>query len=182
MFIAQQKWKENIAEYILYMWQIEDIIRAYNLSVDAIHSDIIAKSNRSSNEKRQEFEWYESLVEMMRTENVRQKGHIQLVKNTLNDLIDLHYALLRSPKHADYGALFYHTLPVISALKTHTSDNETEDIEACFIFLYGVWMLRLKKEDISPETLDSQQQISKLLALLSAKYRLYITNELELDD
>ena len=31
MKIASQKRKENIAEYLLYMWQIEDIIRANGL-------------------------------------------------------------------------------------------------------------------------------------------------------
>ena len=33
MIIASQKKKENIAEYLLYMWQIEDIIRAYGLDI-----------------------------------------------------------------------------------------------------------------------------------------------------
>lgn len=28
MITASQKRKENIAEYLLYMWQIEDLIRA----------------------------------------------------------------------------------------------------------------------------------------------------------
>ena len=36
MFIASQKRKENIAEYLLYMWQIEDMIRANNLDIDKI--------------------------------------------------------------------------------------------------------------------------------------------------
>ena len=34
MFVASQKRKENIAEYLLYMWQIEDLIRANNLDID----------------------------------------------------------------------------------------------------------------------------------------------------
>ena len=28
MYIAQSKRKENIAEYILYLWQLEDLLRA----------------------------------------------------------------------------------------------------------------------------------------------------------
>ena len=36
MLIAQQKLKENIAEYILYMYQIEDVIRAYQFDLDSI--------------------------------------------------------------------------------------------------------------------------------------------------
>ena len=38
MIIASQKKKENIAEYLLYMWQIEDIIRAYGLDIDQIQA------------------------------------------------------------------------------------------------------------------------------------------------
>ena len=29
MYIAQEIRKKSIAEYVLYMWQIEDLIRAY---------------------------------------------------------------------------------------------------------------------------------------------------------
>ena len=41
MIIASQKKKENIAEYLLYMWQIEDIIRAYGLDIGKIQKHII---------------------------------------------------------------------------------------------------------------------------------------------
>ena len=45
MIIASQKRKENIAEYLLYMWQIEDIIRAYKLDIDTIDEQIVSKYN-----------------------------------------------------------------------------------------------------------------------------------------
>ena len=38
MIIASQKKKENIAEYLLYMWQIEDIIRAYGLDICLLYT------------------------------------------------------------------------------------------------------------------------------------------------
>ena len=31
MYIAQQLKEKNIAEYLLYMWQVEDILRAVHL-------------------------------------------------------------------------------------------------------------------------------------------------------
>ena len=43
MFVAQQKRKENIAEYILYMYQIEDLIRAFKLDMDLIQHNLISK-------------------------------------------------------------------------------------------------------------------------------------------
>ena len=42
MYTASAKKKENIAEYLLYMWQIEDIIRAYKLDIDLICANIVA--------------------------------------------------------------------------------------------------------------------------------------------
>ena len=41
MLIAQQKLKENIAEYILYMYQIEDVIRAYNFDLERIMDEYV---------------------------------------------------------------------------------------------------------------------------------------------
>ena len=43
MIIAQQKRNENIAEYLLYMWQIEDILRAYHLDINLIELNLISK-------------------------------------------------------------------------------------------------------------------------------------------
>lgn len=43
MITASIKKRENIAEYLLYMWQIEDLIRANNLDIDKIQSTIIDK-------------------------------------------------------------------------------------------------------------------------------------------
>jgi hypothetical protein len=181
MFVAQQKRKENIAEYILYMWQIEDLIRAFGLDMEAINAHIVEKSGYGDEEKRQLRDWYESLIEMMRLENVQQSGHIQIITNVLADVVDLHYALMKSPRHPEYGALFYHTLPTIAALKARENNPETEDIEVCFIFLYGVLLLRLQGKPVSGETLEAQQAVSKLLALLSHKYLQYTDDHLELD-
>jgi hypothetical protein len=182
MFIAQQKRKENIAEYILYMWQIEDLIRAFKLDLDAIAVNIVDKTIYGEDEKKQLYDWYDSLIGMMRLEGVQEKGHLQIVKNGLSDVIGLHYALLKSHKHSDYSALFYSMLPTIGILKQRQENAETEDIEACFVFLYGVLLLRLQKKEISGETGSVLQQVSKLLALLSQKYKLYLNDELELED
>ncbi|MDD7726011.1 MAG: DUF4924 family protein, partial [Bacteroidales bacterium] len=43
MLIAQKKRKENIVEYILYMWNVEDLIRANGLDMSQIDKNIIDK-------------------------------------------------------------------------------------------------------------------------------------------
>lgn len=41
MIIARRKRKENIAEYLLYMWQVEDLIRANNFDMDSIRRTVV---------------------------------------------------------------------------------------------------------------------------------------------
>ena len=118
MIIASEKRKNNIAEYLLYMWQIEDIIRANNLDIERIKTNIIDRYNGITPEQRHEMaEWYESLIDMMRREGIEKKGHLQINKNILSSLVALHQALLKDPKFADYSAEFYRTLPYIVELR-----------------------------------------------------------------
>ena len=41
MFTAEQLRKQNIAEYLLYMWQIEDLIRANDCDIEKIKANVI---------------------------------------------------------------------------------------------------------------------------------------------
>ena len=80
MITASAKKRENIAEYLLYMWQIEDLIRAYGLNLEKIQENIIDKYSGLSESQRKDMrEWYESLIEMMRMEGVTEHGHLQLM-------------------------------------------------------------------------------------------------------
>ena len=83
MFIASQKRKENIAEYLLYMWQVEDLIRANDLDIDKLITNVIDRFNLQEDQRKQMIEWYESLIDMMRREDVINSGHLQLNKNTI---------------------------------------------------------------------------------------------------
>ena len=98
MIIASQKRKENIAEYLLYMWQIEDIIRANDLDIDKITTNVIDKYSLDADQRKQMIEWYESLIDMMRREDVVKSGHLQLNKNVIVQLVQLHNALLKDPR------------------------------------------------------------------------------------
>ena len=53
MIVASKKRKENIAEYLLYMWQIEDLIRANGLDIDKIRTNIIDKFNLDETQRRE---------------------------------------------------------------------------------------------------------------------------------
>lgn len=179
MITASAKKKENIAEYLLYMWQIEDLIRANALDIDKMQASIIDKYQNLTDQQRKEMrEWYESLIDMMRREDVVKSGHLQLNKNVIIALDDLHRRLLADPKFAAYSAQFYHTLPIIVELRAKAGDNKADEIETCFNALYGILLLRLQGKEISEETRQAAAQISKFLALLSHYYKQDYNNEL----
>ena len=182
MLIAKKLKKENISEYLLYMWQVEDLIRAFNLNIDIINDRIIATYPVSEDERKEMYDWYESMIEMMRLENVQNDGHLQLNKNIIIELDELHTTIIRSGKDAGYAAKFYHVLPFISQLRSQQDNPHISDIELCFNFQYGIMMLRMKKTDISPETLQAQTEISKFMVLLAKNYQLYKTGELDLEE
>lgn len=183
MYIASTKRKENIAEYLLYMWQIEDIIRAIGLDLDKIKSSMIdTQTQLDDTQKRQLAEWYESLIDMMRREDVVKSGHLQLNKNILIQLVELHSALLKDPRFPEYTKKFYEALPYIVELRGKAGEDRKGEIETCFNALYGMLMLRLQKREVSAETMDAINKISSFIALLSHYFHLDEKEELFKDE
>ena len=171
MFTASQRKKENIAEYLLYMWQIEDLIRANGLDMDNIDKNIIDQYTDLSDQQRRDlYQWYESLIDMMRREGVEHSGHLQINRNTLTELSDLHSRLMADPRFNAYSQEFYRVLPYIVELRAKAGDNRAGELETCFTALYGLLMLRLQAQEVSKETLEATGHISHFLALLAKYY------------
>lgn len=167
MIIASQKRKENIAEYLLYMWQIEDIIRSNNLDIEQIRTGIVDKFPVDGPTRKAMLEWYESLIDMMRREEVVEKGHLQMNNNIIGDLADLNRRVLAEPGFDAYRTEYYRTLPYIVELRARSGENPAGEIETCFNALYGVLLLRLSGKEISAQTAAAIDQISKFTALLA---------------
>lgn len=172
MIIASQKRKENIAEYLLYMWQIEDLIRANNLDIEKIEQNIINRYDITSEQRKAMYEWYESLIDMMRREDVVDSGHLQLNRNTVIQLVDLHGRLLKDVRFPEYATEFYKTLPFIVELRAKAGENKSGEIETCLNAIYGMLMLRLQGKEMSVDTLSAMKQISRFIAILAHYYRL----------
>ncbi|MGL4992723.1 MAG: DUF4924 family protein [Bacteroidales bacterium] len=180
MIIASQKKRENIAEYLLYMWQIEDIIRAYELDIEKIKSNIISQFDQPQEVKSEITTWYEDLIAMMRLEGVERSGHLQINKNIIIDLTDLHLQLLKSTKQAFYTAAFYKALPYIVELRAKSGENKVGEIETAFNTLYGILLLKLQRKEISESTLTAVKPLQNMLMILADRYNAQKSEELEL--
>ena len=172
MIIAQNKRKENIAEYLLYMWQVEDIMRAYGLDINKIKASIIDRYDVDDNTRKAITDWWEGLIMMMQHEGKKEKGHLQINKNVLIRLTDLHNELLQSPKYPEYGAEFYKTLPFIVELRAKSpQEQQVGELETCFNALYGTLMLKLQGKEVSKDTQVAIAQISHFIGTLAAYYK-----------
>ena len=131
MIIAKQKRQENIAEYLLYLWQVEDLLRACNLDIDKVEKAVIGRYDVDDKTRNEIKDWYESLIKMMELENVRERGHIRVCHNVLIRLNDLHMQLLANQdRFPDYHADYYRTLPFIVQLRaTWDEGDDDEEVE-----------------------------------------------------
>jgi len=171
MFIAQELRKTNIAEYLLYMWQIEDTIRAFGCSLSRIRHEYIDRFDYTDEQKEDEADWFGNLIRMMNSEGCREQGHLQINQVTLRMLQELHAQLLASPKFPFYNAEYYKVLPYIVELRHRGADEDENELETCFNSLYGVMMLRLQKKEITTNTQLAVKEITTFLGMLSDYYK-----------
>ena len=176
MFIAKELRKKSIAEYLLYMWQIEDIIRAMGCSLPLIRKAYISKfTDYTDEQKEDEIDWFGNLVRMMNEEGKRDQGHLNINDIVVRDLVDLHQRLLQNNRFPIYNAEYYKVLPFIVELRGK-GDKNISEIETCLDALYGIMMLRMQKKEISPETEHAIKEISTFIGMLSDYY---LKNETE---
>ena len=98
MDIAQAKRRENIAEYILYLWQLEDLLRALQFSPEAIFSTLIAPRKDIADEQKHVFLlWYMDIANLLHQEGKDEKGHLEHTLHLIGDLHDLHLQLMKLP-------------------------------------------------------------------------------------
>lgn len=170
MFISQQLRKTNIAEYVLYMWQVEDIIRAYGCDLTRIRREYISRFDITDEERDDMVDWYGNIIRMLREEGLAAGGHVQINKIVVQQMTELHNILMQSPKFPFYSAEYYKVLPFIVELRGK-GGKEQGEIETCLSALYGVMLLRLQQREISPSTENAVKEITTFLGMLSDYYK-----------
>lgn len=184
MYISEQLKKKNQAEYLLYLWQIEDQIRACDFNLSLIEQRVIVSYQLSNEQAIPLRQWYEERLEMMRVEGIVEKGHLSVHNNVLINMADLHNELIGSSKFPYYSGAYYKALPFIVELraKSKAQDRGISEVETCFEFLYGIMLLRLQKKELSKETAVVLQSITNFISLLANYRDKEIKGELKLED
>lgn len=158
------------------------MIRANGFDIEKVKRNIVDPyPSLTDVQKAELLRWYGDLISMMRDEEVMRKGHLQINKNVIVWLTDLHLRLLRSPKFPYYSTAYYKALPFIVELRAKGADKDVPELETCFDALYGVWMLKIQKKEVSEGTQKAMKTISELVAMLAGYYIKEKKGELDLD-
>jgi hypothetical protein len=181
MIIARAKKKENIIEYILYMWQVEDLIRANSLKMDLIDKNIIAKYDQPADTVLAIRDWWENLVEMMRNEHKEETGHLQVNINTVNDVHQVHLALIKENEEMSYKHHYQLAVPFIQEFEQKSAAPYDNDIELCLTAIYSSFLLKLQGKEISQGTQDAIAQFSRFLSILATRYKMEQEGKLNQD-
>ena len=93
MFVAQELRKKSIAEYLLYMWQIEDIIRAYGCSLPVIKKNYVDRFDFTPEQREEELDWFGNLIRM--TAKIANHTITILLAMLLDSMTDITYKRVR---------------------------------------------------------------------------------------
>ena len=106
MIVAREKRKNNIAEYVLYMWQVEDTLRALDFDMNKVEERLISQFKQKGQILEDIRNWYTNLILAMHEEGVKTKGHLKIVKSVIDELNELHKRLLYELKEQKYIDLY----------------------------------------------------------------------------
>ena len=178
MDIAQAKRKENIAEYILYLWQIEDLLRALQFSPEAIYSQLVARREVAEEQKQIFLLWYMDIVNLLREEGKEEKGHLNHTLHLIADMHNLHLQLMQLPVGAHYRTTVARLEPHLPILRIALGKN-ISDTELCFRALYATMLYRIKGGENSAIA-DTIEYISPVIGELTALYHKVERGEINL--
>ena len=179
MLVAKQKRKENIAEYILYLYQIENLIRAFKFDMDLISEKLITGYQTDEKTSAEITDWYNNLVVMMEKEGVKEKGHLQFITNLIGDVNEFHINLMNTGTEANYVQSFKSVSGIFTELK-QKNKSANNDIQLGLDTVYGYLLLKMKKAKITVETENAVKQLSSWLGTLSQFYKKNETGKLKL--
>jgi len=170
MIIAEQKRKENIAEYLIYMYQVEDMIRASGFDPIRIDQTIIAQFDTDYNTKREMLEWYKDLISRLKSEGKENSGHMEFLSGIAGKMNELNVELLHRPMNNEFKNAYDKAKVNIDALRMRAGHTGEHDVQLALNGLYGLLILKLQKKEITEETQKAFREISEWIALLSAEF------------
>lgn len=168
--VAENKKSTNIAEYIIYMYQMEDLIRSYQGNAEEIKTYVVEKYPVSKEEKKKIADWYLGLLDQMKDQSILEKGHLHELNTLVSELAKIHWQLLKTdPLYFEaYGKAKPFILEAVMQAENQDLGNE---IQICLNGIYGLLLCRLLGKKVTDEQLKSAEAYGDILSTLSYHFK-----------
>lgn len=162
--------ESNIAEYLLYIYQIEAMVRSFDLDLALIKNQLLIPGSKSPEELANHVQWYENLMDEFQRRGLQKEGHIEEVEEVLMELVYLHNTLLTIVNDEKYKTLCEQAQPDLIEFKKRSNMSQRQDVEALLHAMFMKLQLKMKQQEISPETEAAFDLFRIQLAYLSRAY------------
>jgi hypothetical protein len=168
--IAEKKKSQNIGEYLVYMYQMEDLIRSYQGNMDEIRQYVVSHYPVSEEEKTEITRWFEELRDKMLQQVIMETGHLNELRNLVDQLAQLHWKLLKTDK--TYFETYTKAKPfILEAILAANGDNPGNEIQICINGIYGLLLCRLLGKKVEEQKIKAAEAFGGVLSLLNFHYQ-----------
>ena len=169
---------ENVAEYLLYIFQIEALVRTLDLDISRLENELLAPAFADPAQLQYQLSWYQGVVVEMQQRGLQKEGHLDQVEEIMMELIYLHNTLLTILNDEKYKGLCEHAHESLQAFKVKSNMANRHDVEVLLHAMFMKLQLKMKKQEISPETEAAFDLFRIQLAYLSKNYQRMKAGEL----
>jgi len=168
--VAESKKRTNVGEYIIYMYQIEDLIRAYNFDAGEIRKYVISHYPITEEEKSEVAAWFDALVVQMGEEGIREQGHLSGVQKEVDKLAQIHWDLLKND--GEYFKLYNRAKPhILEYISAADGKSLGHEIQICLNGIYGLLLCKLSGKKVPDELHQSAEAFGAVLGYLNEAYQ-----------
>ncbi len=167
MLIADRKRKENISEYIVYMYQTEDLLRAYHFDIEDLRKNVI--DHLPAEDRQPALAWYTSLAQHMQEQGLEKTGHLKETQEYVKKLYNLHEQLLKADQQ--YRQIYSKTAVHIRNSMDASGGLVTNPVQAALNGIYGYLLLKLTGKQVDQEIMPAVTAFGDLLSYLSFRWR-----------
>ncbi len=166
---AEQKKRDNIAEYLVYMYQTEDLLRTYKFDLNQITKYIISSLPLPDVDKKELILWYASIIEAMQEQKIEEKGHLEEINRLFICLHKVHTELKQGDKN--YVSITKRAEPFIKNQIKQSNNTLSNPIQIATNAVYGFLLLKTNRKEMTVEQQKMLDIFGDMLSYLSYKYK-----------
>ncbi|MEN8250822.1 MAG: DUF4924 family protein [Bacteroidota bacterium] len=163
---AEIKKRENIAEYIIHMYQTEDLILSYDFNLDEINQYIIQHMSKDKQMIKKILLWYAGIIDNMKSEGITNSSkRLSTTQAYVDQLTKIHKSLLK--EDLSYTSVFKKAEADVNEHIKLSANTVTNPIQICINGLYGMLLLKLNGKKILEADEAKLEKFGAVLAYLS---------------